>query len=243
MTEPKFKRSKILVDPEFQIGLSLEMVGWTYVYFLAFALVANLSSLIALVSAAPTDSTYLAALDQLRGFARYVVLPMGITFVAIAVHGVYLTHRIAGPIIRLKRTMREIAARRLPAPITLRPKDHFQDLADEMNAAVAVLREDDVRRKRMADEAVATARQLVHALENRPSDLRESLTLACASLDAIESLRCHLTMTNFASADGARAIPLPETDLPAVVEQDMDESLDELDSEFQAKPQGAATER
>lgn len=240
MPDPKFKRKKVLVDPQFQIGISIEMVGWTYVYFLAFAIAGNMPALIALASASTSDSAHLAALDQLRGFARYIVLPMGVTFVAIAVHGVYLTHRIAGPLVRLKRTMREIAARRLPAPITLRPKDHFQDLADEMNAAIAVMREDDVRRRRMADEAVATARQLVSALENRPSDLRESLTLACASLDAIESLRCHVAMTNVDGADGSRAVPLPESDLPAVVAQDMDESLDELDREFEPRSADAA---
>lgn len=231
MAEPKFKRSKILVDPEFQIGLSMEMVGWIYVYFLAFSLVANLPNLVALASAAPTDAEYVAALEHLRGFAQYVVLPMGVTFVAMAVHGVYLTHRIAGPIIRLKRTMREIAARRLPGPVTLRKKDHFKDLADEMNAAIAVLREDDVRRKRMADEAVDSARQLVHALENRPSDLRESLALACAALDAAEALRSHLTMTH-ASGDGARPVPLHDADLPAVVSEDVDEAIDELDPEL-----------
>ena len=93
---PTFKRRKVLVDPELQIGLSTEMVGWIYVYFMAFAVLANLPHIVALIGASPEEAAYLSAMDHIRSFASSVVLPMGITFVAMAVHGVYMTHRIAG---------------------------------------------------------------------------------------------------------------------------------------------------
>ena len=220
---PTFKRRKVLVDPELQIGLSTEMVGWIYVYFMAFAVLANLPHIVALIGASPEEAAYLSAMDHIRSFASSVVLPMGITFVAMAVHGVYMTHRIAGPMVRFKRSMREIAARRLPRAIGLRPKDHFKDLADEMNAAMAVLREDGVRRKRMADDALATVQKLVTALERQPGNTRDTVNLAHAAMDEIETLARHLTTTADGDAPAARPVPLAEADLPAVVSVDMDD--------------------
>lgn len=222
MPKPSPLRRKFLVDPELQIGLSIEMVGWIYVYFLLFSAVANTPNLMALATSKPETAAYLAAVDELRGFARNVVLPMGITFVAMSIHGVYVTHRVAGPVVRMKRAMREIAARRIPGPFSLRKKDHFKDLADEMNAAVAVLREDSTRRQRMSRETTEKLTELVRLLENRPDDLRPAIALAHSVLDGAESLTRHLDATTDATRS---AVPLPEADLPAVV----DEEIDELD--------------
>jgi ABC-type transporter Mla subunit MlaD len=146
---------------------------------------------------------------------------MGITFVAMTVHGVYTTHRIAGPVVRLKRTMRDLAARRIPDAVHLRPKDHFKDLADDLNAALAVLREDAARRRKMADDATDKLRTLVRALENRPSDLREATALAHAALDGVEGLASHLAAPGDAAGD-ARPVPLPEADLPDVIREPLD---------------------
>ena len=210
MADPKFRRKKILVDPELQIGMSTEMVGWIYVYFLLFSLVANLPSVISVVQSDPETTTYIAALDQLRGFARHVVLPMAITFVAMAIHGVYVTHRIAGPMVRFKRSMREIGARRMPEPFTLRKKDQFKDLAEEMNAAIAVLREDAVRRKRASEDALAQLRSLVQTLESAPEDLGPALQSAYALLDGVESLDRQLEVTEANAPATLQAQPEPE---------------------------------
>ena len=226
MSKPPIHRRKFLVDPDLQVGLSTEMVGWILVYFLVFSTVANLPNFVALARSPADDVEYLAAMEQLRGFAAYVVLPMAVTFVAMSIHGVFLTHRIAGPVVRLKRAMRELSSRRLPAPISLRAKDHFKDLADEVNAAVAVLREDSGRRRRMADDSVAKLRAVVRLLENQPADLRPALAAAHEALDAAEGLSSHLAVTTDASApadaDDAHPVPLADADLPAVVSEDLD---------------------
>jgi hypothetical protein len=223
MANGPFKRKKVLVDPEFQLGLSTEMVGWIYVYFLLFSVVANSGSIWDVASSRPDDAAYVAAMDQLRSFASYVVLPMGVTFVAMGIHGIYVTHRIAGPIVRLKRTMREIAARKSPEPIVLRKKDYFKDLADEINAATSVMREDAIRRTRITEETLAHARAAVRALEERPQNAREALALANSTLDGLETLSRYLKATHEPGADGG-AVPLPEADLPPAATGDDDAS-------------------
>ncbi|MNK06292.1 hypothetical protein D3C87_241860 [compost metagenome] len=48
-----------------------------------------------------------------------------------------MTSKIVGPLYNIKRTMRRIAENdSLPAPIQLRSDDYFQDLAEDINAAL-----------------------------------------------------------------------------------------------------------
>jgi len=214
MAEGQYKRTKILVDPELQIGVSTYIVGWIYVYFLVFAILANLPAVVSMATAEAGDDAFLNAMDQVRAFARFVVLPMGLTFVAMAVHGVWITHRVAGPIVRLKRTMRDLAARTIPPAIVLRKKDFFQDLATEINLALAALREDCVRRRRLSASQVEAAKKLVAALEKGSADPRAALALASAVLDGAEALDRHLAATNAGGQDAA-PVPLPEAEMPA----------------------------
>ena len=214
MADAPYKRKKILVDPELQIGVSTYIVGWIYVYFLVFAILANLPAVFSMATADAGDDAFLTAMDQVRAFARFVVLPMGLTFVAMAIHGVWITHRVAGPIVRLKRTMRDLAARKIPGPIGLRKKDFFQDLAQEINLALAALREDSVRRRRLSTAQVEAARKLVEALEKGSADPRAALALASSVLDGAEALDRHLAATHDGTAESS-PVPLPEAEMPA----------------------------
>lgn len=212
--KPSFRRRQFLVDPEVQIGVSTHLIGWIYVYFLLFAVVANSSALFQMMAAETRGAAWEAAFDQIRAFARFVVVPMGLTFVAMAIHAVFLTHRLAGPIVRYKKALRDIAAHRLPSPITVREKDYFRDLADEMNAAVSALREDAARRRKVVETHHADVKALVESLERHPDDIHGALTRAYAALDGAErALR--------ACSDAGpqtHPVPLPEKELPPVRE-------------------------
>ena len=55
-------------------------------------------------------------------------------FVVVAIYyGARTSNRIAGPIYRLKKVMRDVADGDLTCRIKLREHDHLQDLAQEMN--------------------------------------------------------------------------------------------------------------
>ena len=53
----------------------------------------------------------------------------------------FVTHRIAGPIFRLKKGIRDIADGHLNEKIHLRSKDEFHDVAEELNALAARFRD------------------------------------------------------------------------------------------------------
>jgi len=76
---------------------------------------------------------YLFLAEQQRTLGAVFVI---IAFVAVAVGmgvGLWISHRVAGPIYRMRRHLQEAAAGRAPKPIRFRQGDYFQELADAYN--------------------------------------------------------------------------------------------------------------
>ncbi len=69
------------------------------------------------------------------------LLARGAVVLLIAISGaviltLFITHRTAGPIFRMSRTLREIASGKLPRKVTLRKKDEFKELSAAVNAVI-----------------------------------------------------------------------------------------------------------
>ncbi len=60
-------------------------------------------------------------------------LPVLLTFVAIALHSVRTSHRIAGPLYRIRRVCEAMSAGILPKPARLRKSDHLGPEMDVVN--------------------------------------------------------------------------------------------------------------
>ena len=56
-----------------------------------------------------------------------------------------LSSRFAGPMVRMQRVMRELAAGESPAAITLRPGDYWTEFADDFNLVMERLRQRDAQ--------------------------------------------------------------------------------------------------
>jgi len=212
----RLKRRKVLLDPGLQLGLTVRLVALLYVYFLGCAVACNVPAILRIALGDGSAAAQTAAADELRAFASSTVLPLALTFVALAIHGVFLTHRVAGPVYRMKRFLAEIAARRLPPPIRLRKKDALKDLADDLNAAVAVLREDAARRRVLVDSVLQASHRLARSLEAPDADPREALAQAHAVLDTVEVLSAHVDGS--VSSAPAPAVPLLDPEQPADAE-------------------------
>jgi hypothetical protein len=207
------KRRQILVDADLQIGLSMHILGWLYFYIVTFALLANAPAMWAVLTANAADAAYYDAVQRLQWFTQYTALPLAVTFVCVAVHGVVFTHRVAGPIHRIKATLRDLAQRRLtPTPVLLRPKDYFKDVASDLSSAIDTVRDDAARQRRMNEETLVAAREAIEALEKGRAS-HETLALAHLVLDRAERLDRHLA----AATDPAAPAPSsPESAAVAV---------------------------
>jgi len=80
------------------------------------------------------------AYDMVRDINLLIMKRLGIMFIVVLIFsfglGVYYLHRIAGPIYRIERTLREMAEGKKVEPIRLRKKDFFKSLAEAVNKLI-----------------------------------------------------------------------------------------------------------
>lgn len=217
MAAQRPRRRQKLVDPDLQLGLALHLVGWIYFYVVLFALLANVPAILDLVINDSTDVAYVAAVMRLRAFARFVVVPLALTFVCMAVHSVFFTHRFAGPLYRIRVTLRDMAARRPPEHVKLREKDYLTDVADELNAVLATQREDRARIQRFTNETVAAAQALLETLGAEKLDAASMKSHAHSVLDAAERMNRHVASLGAPEGEGEEhdVVPMPEAEIAA----------------------------
>jgi hypothetical protein len=210
------KRRKVLVDVDLQVGMSLNMLGWLYFYVVMFAVVVNAKGLWSIFTGSDADPEYVDALQRMQWFARFTVVPLIVMFVCVAVHGVVFAHRVAGPVQRIKSTLRDIAARKYPTkPVTLRPTDYLKDVAVEMSTVIATIRDDAERMRRMNQETVGAARELLVAIDEGRLDKPALLALAQAARDSAERCDRHLAETTNPAPAGAPAAVVEPAASPA----------------------------
>ena len=215
MADKTYKRREILVNRKVQLGMSLSLIAWIFVYVVAFAFVSNAASMWTVVIGSESDPGYTEAVERLRWFAQSTLLPLGIAMVCVAAHCLLFTHRIAGPVHRFKVVFSELAAGRFPErPVTLRDGDYFTDVAAELNKAVETQREDAASRRRVNDETCAAIRELRAAIDESRLAKPELLALADLALDRAESRDRRPAVVEPAGASasapaGASSVPDP----------------------------------
>ena len=127
-----------------------------------------------------------------RSFSRFVLVPLVVTFLAMAFHAVLLTHRIAGPMYRVKAVLQQMARREFPEGVKFRTKDFLHDVAAEMTVTTQALREDQERVARMNGETAEAAERLVEAAE-AGADRASIAAIAREVLEAAERLGRHVS--------------------------------------------------
>ncbi len=168
--DPSKKRKwrNFLIEPRFQLKFSsaLVMVAVVLVMLLGGVLFHNTQALIdevglALKVRAPANQATVAAQQEaLVRRERLVWVAFGGTLIGFVVlmtlSTIVLTHRVAGPLMRIRRMVTDVASGKLrPPPYGLREKDELKDLFDATRGMVHVLR------KQQEDDVLV----LAHALE------------------------------------------------------------------------------
>jgi len=156
-TQVRQQRKKLFVDPKVQGALVLR----TALYWVVCLITITLMILCWRILTGPARPFYTHFDDMWFNFgpalvASFVLLPLVIIDI------VRLSNRFAGPLVRLRRSMRALARGEEVPPITFREGDFWQDFADEFNALRARMRE-------LSQETKST---------DRPEDLQEPIGTA-----------------------------------------------------------------
>lgn len=126
--DPKLERKRLFVDRHVQGGIVARLLlvwaastGLACMVWFGLQFFANpAGDLVTHVAVAGRLATPLI-------LSFLVILPIAVLYL------LRFTHRFAGPILRLRRSMRELAAGQTVPRLRFRDGDYWQDLADEFN--------------------------------------------------------------------------------------------------------------
>lgn len=168
---PRRKLRNFLLNPKFQLKYTLAVVSVTalvsgvlgyFAYNYSTAQTEQLTMSMAMnnPSLADEDAAYfenMAAAED-RKVALSILGGIGVMILLLGLTGIVITHKMAGPIYKMKRLLREVADGDLSIKPGLRKGDEFQDLSEVFSEMVLTLREQQAEEIADLDAAIEGAR-------------------------------------------------------------------------------------
>lgn len=184
----EFRRGTLLIDRAFQLRFSWYVCSWILALGLINPAIANtLFELVLKYAESVPGNPGIATLQSMRGNVILLLVLLQLLFAgAVFVTSLFLSHRIAGPIHKLKLFIRAAKEGAIDRDLTFREKDHFKEVATEYNSMMESIRD---MFSRNSELAASVADSIERALsqagpETRP-DTRKELEEAVAKLRKI----------------------------------------------------------
>lgn len=131
-----YKRSVFLINPAFQLRFSLVVCSLVFLSSLVYPLILfDFFSEIATLHPQIKDNIAAAKSEFIVFLAVIQVLFIMTIFILF----IFMTHKIAGPLYKLKSHLAAIRQGEKITPLTFRAGDHFQDVAEEVSLFLETL--------------------------------------------------------------------------------------------------------
>ena len=125
-----YKRSVFLINPSFQLRFSLIVCSIILISTLIYPVIIYDFFQLVSVSLPELPENILGAKNNLIFYLIFIqVVITLLTFIVF----IFITHKIAGPLYKLKNHLAKIREGHPITPLTFRNGDHFQDVADEVS--------------------------------------------------------------------------------------------------------------
>ncbi len=138
MSRPPLWRRQFYVHPIQRKYLALSLIPLIVCSFAVFLLAFLPLNLLVLQSPADFDAVVASSCLGLVG--RRLWPAVFLSMLLVAGLSVLATHTVAGPLVRLERIGKRLAAGELPETVTIRHGDDLQEMAADLGAAVATFR-------------------------------------------------------------------------------------------------------
>jgi methyl-accepting chemotaxis protein len=170
MAKP-YKRKRLIVD---NLQYRLLIAGVIYFAVVVFIFACGIFVPVILQLEKDGVASYEAqvAAHQFLVLHERIWPPMILAFALLIVHSVLTSHKIAGPLYRIRGVLKSVGGGDLTQKIKLRKKDYLKKDADNVNAAIDSLREKIERLQNHSDEANTHLTELKRSLQ---SDSAESV--------------------------------------------------------------------
>ena len=180
----KKRRNVLIINPRFQFRFMLYVISFLVALSFIYPLI--IDGLFDHFTRLLMERGMAMDMDGVRSTRNdvfWLLIGVQCTFLLIAcVVSFFISHRIAGPLHKLKQTMDSAREGTVNRNLAFRKKDHFQELAESYNALVASL-------SGGADvERVSTViARIENVMKSTSGDTREQLSAAVADLKKIRS--------------------------------------------------------
>jgi methyl-accepting chemotaxis protein len=185
---PPFFKRKYIVNKELQFHISIVMI----MEILLMAIVMS-TIIVCLNNYYQEIFQYIAGTTELQTPLREINKPIWLFMLGsvsfsvfvFALVGIFLSHKIAGPLYRMKRIMIDIGKGKLPREIRFRKGDHMHDMADALNEMVLGLQNRD-----------KTTLEAINKIERIVNELAKALADSNQTKKRDESIQQHLGELN-----------------------------------------------
>lgn len=175
------RRRVLLVDRNFQLRFSFYVCSWIFGLSLIYPMIIyTIFEWIIRYAESHLSGESLVFLKNIKGeFLWNLVLLqtsfMGLTFLI----SLYLSHKIAGPVYKLRQFLERVKNGQLDTPLSFRKSDHFRAVATDFNEMLDAIR----GRMDKNIETVSTAiARIENAMARIPADSRPQLEEALTEL-------------------------------------------------------------
>lgn len=125
-----YKRSTFLIDPKFQLRFSIVVstmfiLGSIVYTFVVYDFINDLGNQYAL--------TKLGVSEAAKSFLLFIVPFQFLLSALVVLTSIFLTHKVAGPLYKLKNHLTHIREGDPITPLEFRTGDNFQDVAEEVS--------------------------------------------------------------------------------------------------------------
>jgi methyl-accepting chemotaxis protein len=136
--KPSF-RKKYFIDKRLQTKFILFTIVLLLVYTLLFVVILFVPYVVPLSFDYPLDEQTEAA-RMVLSLHTSIWPALAIVMLILGVSSIFVSHKVAGPIYRLKRSLAEVAGGNINLTLKFRKRDELHDLADSVNLVIHELR-------------------------------------------------------------------------------------------------------
>lgn len=133
-----YKRGQVLINKRFQLKFAFFVCSWIFALSMIYPiLIYNVFEYFLKLAQSGQVQGVAVSVDRIRALENQMLmflgvlqlLFLGITFLL----SIFLSHRIAGPIHKLRKSMEEVSKGNFDLRISFRKNDHFMELQDTFN--------------------------------------------------------------------------------------------------------------
>ena len=139
----KFRRRRFIVNTGLQLKITLVFVVVSLLGSIAAVLAFNFLAMRELEKLMWSTHIRVRDTGEILGplFVYVNIFDFLFILLMLIIAGIWMMKKTRGPIFRITKDVMKVAAGDLSKDIVLRKKDEFQDVADEVNSMIGVLRE------------------------------------------------------------------------------------------------------